>query len=146
MVFYATPAQRAFRQPSHFWITPRSPLNNLPTPLPLDGPKDFTYLGFKLDSQMIMQTATTHTCQMIKWAYQTVSTIVHSLKHDTPTSLQGIRTSPLILHRIWQSYILSHVTQNLSTLPRCNKFKAPSSALCSAPCIVSRLRRSRCSS
>ena len=116
MVFYATPAQRAFRQPSHFWITPRSPLNNLPTPLPLDGPKDFTYLGFKLDSQMIMQPATTHTCQMIKWAYQTVSTIVHSLKHDTPTSLQGIRTSPLILHRIWQSYILSHVTQNLRYL------------------------------
>jgi len=117
MVFYETSAQRASRQPSHFWLTPRFPLNNPPTPLPLDEPKDFTYLGLKLDPQMTMQPTTTHTCQKINRAYQTVSAIAHSLKHDTPASLRGTRTSPLILHRIWQSCVLSHATQNLRYLP-----------------------------
>ena len=103
MVFYKTPAQRASQQPSHFWLTPWFPLNNPPTPLPLDEPKDFTYLGLKLDPQMTMQPATTHTCQKINWANQTVSAIAHSLKHDT----RETRTRPLILYRIWQSLFLA---------------------------------------
>jgi len=65
-----------------------------------------------------MQPATTHTCQKINWAYQTVSAIVRSLKHDTPASLRGTWTSPLILYRIWHSCVLSHAsaTQNLRYL------------------------------
>ena len=71
------------------------------------------YLGLKLDPEMTMEPATKHTCQKINWAYQTVSAIAHSLKHDIPASLRGTRTSPLILYRIWQSCVLSHATQNL---------------------------------
>jgi len=124
LVFYETLAQRASRHPSLFCLTPRFPLNNPPNPLPLDEPKEFTYLSLKLDPQMTMQPATAHTCQKINWAYQTVSAIAHSLKHDTPASLQGTRTSPLILYRIWQSCVLSHATQ-ISDTPRCNKSKVP---------------------
>jgi len=52
IVFYETPAQGASRQPSHFCLTPRFPLDNPHTPLPLDEPKYFTYLGLQLDPQM----------------------------------------------------------------------------------------------
>jgi len=132
MVFYETPAQRASRQSSHFYLTTRFPLNNPPTPLPLDEPKDFTYLSLKLDPQMTMQLATTHTCQKINWAYQTVSAIMHSLKNDTPANLRGIRTSPLILYRIWKSCVLSHVTQNLRYLLNSTQVQQVQSALISS--------------
>ena len=47
MVFYESPAQQASRHPSSFWLKPRFPLNNPPNPLrlPLDEPKEFTYLS-----------------------------------------------------------------------------------------------------
>jgi len=117
MVSYETLAQRASQHQLLFWLTSRFPLNNSPNPLPLDEPKEFTYLGLKLDPQMTMQPATAHTCQKINWGYQTVSAIAHSLKHDTPASLRGTRTSPLILYRICRSCVLSHATQNLRYLP-----------------------------
>jgi len=79
MVFDETPAKRACRQLSLFWLTTQFPLNNPPNPLPLDEPKDFTYLGLNLDPQMTMQPATAHTCHKINSAYQTVSAIAHSL-------------------------------------------------------------------
>jgi len=60
MVFYESLAQRASRHPSLFWLTPRFPLNNPPNPLPLEEPKEFTYLGLKLDPQMTMQSDGTH--------------------------------------------------------------------------------------
>jgi len=129
MVFYETPAQRASRQPSHFYLTPRLSLNKPPTPLPLDEPKDFTYLGLKLDPQMTMQPATSHTCQKINWDYQTVSAIAHSLKNDIPANLRGTRTSPLILYRIWQSCVLSHATQNLRYLLHPTQVQQVQSAL-----------------
>jgi len=132
MVFHETPAQQASRQPSHFYLTPRFPLNKPPTPLPLDEPKDFTYLGLKLDPQMTMQPATSHTCQKINWAYQTVSAIAHSLKNDTPANLRGTRTSPLILYRIWQSCVLSHTTQNLRYLLHPTQVQQVQSALISS--------------
>jgi len=100
MVFYETLAQRSSRHPSLFWLTPRLSLNNPPNPLPLDEPKEFTYFGLKLDPQLTIQPATVHTCPKIHWVYQTVSAIAHSLKHDTPASLRGTQTSPLILYRI----------------------------------------------
>jgi len=131
MVFYETPAQRASRQPSHFYLTPRFPLNKSPTPLPLDKPKDFTYLSLKLDPQMTMQLATSHTCQKINWAYQTVSAIAHSLKNDTPANPRGTRTSPLILYRIWQSCVLS-TTQNLRYLLNSTQVQQVQSALISS--------------
>ena len=115
MVVYDTPAQRASRQPSHFYLTLRCPLNIPPSPLPLDEPKDFTYLGLKLDPQMTMQPATTHTCQKINWVYHTVSAIAHSLKNDTPANLRGTRTSPLILYRIWQSCQMPQIPPRLHT-------------------------------
>ena len=132
MVFYETPAQRASRQPSHFYLTPRFPLSNPPTPLPLDEPKDFTYLSLKLDPQMTMQLATSHTCQKINWAYQTVSTIAHSLKNNTPENLRGTRTSPLI----WQSCVLSHATQNLRYLLCPTQVQQVQSALISLRCFT----------
>jgi len=134
MVFYETQAQRASRQLLHFWLTPRFPLNNPPTPQRLGEPKDFTYLGLKLDPQMTMQPATTRTCQKINWAYQTVSAIAHSLKRDTPASLRGTRTSPLILYRIWQSCVRSRATQNLRYLRNPTQVQQVQSALiCSLP-------------
>jgi len=129
MVFYETPASR---QPSHFWLTPQFPLNKPPTPLPLNKPKDFIHLRLKLDPQMTMQPAMTHTCQKINWAYQTVSAITHSLKHNTPASLRGTRTSPLILYRIWQSCVLSHATQNLRYLLNPTQVQQVQSALISS--------------
>jgi len=79
-----------------------------------------------------MQPTTTHTCQKINWAYQTVSAIVHSLKHDTPASLRGIRASPLILYRIWKSCVLPHATQNLRYLPHTTQVQQVQSALISS--------------
>jgi len=132
MVFYETLAQRASRQPSLFWLTPRFTLNNPPNPRPLDEPKKFTYLGLKLDPQIKMQLATAHTCHKINWAYQTVSAIAHSCKHDTTASLRDTRTSPLILYRIWQSCVLSHATQNLRYLPHPTQWQQVQSALISS--------------
>jgi len=97
-------------------LTPTFPLNNPPNPLPLKEPKDFINLSLKLDPEMKMQRATKHTCQKMNWAYQTVSSIVYSLQHDTPASLRGTRTSPLILYHTWQSCVFSHATQNLRYL------------------------------
>jgi len=108
------------------------PSNNPPNPLALGEPKEFTYLDLKLDPQMTIQPATAHTCQNIHWAYQTVSAIAHSLKHDTPASLRGTRTSPLILYRIWQSCVLSHTTQNLRYLPHPTQVQQVQSALISS--------------
>jgi len=45
MVFYESPAQQASQHPSSFWLKPRFPLNNPLNPLPLDEPKEFTYLS-----------------------------------------------------------------------------------------------------
>jgi len=78
---------------------------------------------------MTLQPATTHTCQKINWAYETVSAIVHSLKHDTPASLRGTRTSPLILYRIWQSCVLSHATPTLIYLLNPTQVQQVQSAL-----------------
>ena len=128
IVFYETLAQLASRHPSISWLTPRFPLNNPPNPLPLGEPKEFTYLGLKLDPQLTMQPATAHTCQKIHWAYQTVSAIAHSLKHDTPASLRGTRTS----YRIWQSCVFSHATQNLRYLPYPTQVQQVKSALISS--------------
>jgi len=69
--------------------------------------------------------------QKINWAYQTVSAIAHSLKHDNPTSLRGTRTRLLILYRIWQSCVLSHATQNLQNLPTPTQAQQVQSALIS---------------
>jgi len=132
MVVYETPAQRASQHPSLFWLTPRFPLNNPSNPLPLDETKKFIYLGLKLDPQMTIQPATAHICHKINWAYQTVSTITHSLKHDTPASLRGTQTSALILYRIWQSCVLSHATQNLRYLLHPTQVQQVQSALISS--------------
>jgi len=74
-----------------------------------------------------------HRCQKINWAYQTVSAIAHSLKHDdTPASPRAKRTRPLILYRIWQSCILSHATQNLKYLLSPTQVQQVQSALTSS--------------
>jgi len=79
-----------------------------------------------------MQPATSHTCQKINWAYQTVSAIAHSLKNDTPANLRGTRTSPLILYRICQSCVLLHATQNLRYVLHPTQVQQVQSALISS--------------
>jgi len=147
MFFYETPTQRASRQPVTFWLTPKFPLTNPPNPLPLNEPKDFIYLGLKLDPEMTMQLVTKYTCEKINWAHLTVFTIAHSLKHDTPASLRGTRTSPLILYCISQSCVLSHATQNLRYLLTHTQVQQVQSALIISiqrTCTASRLHRLPC--
>jgi len=114
---YETLAQKALQQLATFSLTPKFSINNFANPLPLTEPKDFIYLGLKLDLEMTIMPAMKHRCQKINWAYHTVSAIAYSLKHnDTPASLRAKRTRSLILYRKWQSCILSHATQNLKYL------------------------------
>ena len=79
-----------FKKKNHSRTTP-------PPHSPLDEPKDLTYLGLKLDLQMTMQPATIHTRQKIKLAYQTVSAIARSLKHEPcpPTRHMDNPTHPV---------------------------------------------------
>ena len=81
---------------------------------------------------MTIQPGTAHICHKSNWAYQTVSAITHSLKHDTPASLRGTLTSPLILYCIWQSCVLSHATQNLRYLLHPTQVQQVQSALISS--------------
>ena len=77
----------------------------------------FKYLGPILDPALTMEAATKHICKKINAAHQTVAAVAHSsLRYDTPAILRGIRSSPLVLFRIWQSCVLSFATEHLRYL------------------------------
>ena len=116
MVFYENPTQQALRHPATFTITTSFPCTQPPVIMTLKEPDAFKYLGLTLDSFLTMEAATKHICRKINAAHQTVAAVAHSLRYDTPAILRGIRSSPLVLFRIWQSCVLSFATEHLRYL------------------------------
>jgi hypothetical protein len=116
MIFYETPPQRAVRHPSTFHITTRFPLSQPPKTLPLKEPPTFKYLGLTLDPYLTMEAAMKHICRKINAAHETVAAVAHSLRHDSPATERGIRSSPYVLFRIWQPCVLGFATEHLRYL------------------------------
>ena len=116
MVFFETPATKAARDPPHFTVTFKFPLNKPHRSIQLKEPDTFTYLGLQLDPVLSMHAATNHMVQMINWAHLTIAAVAHSLHHDTPLRLQHCRSSPLVLFRLWQSCVLPFALINLRYL------------------------------
>jgi len=71
-----------------------------------------------LDPYLTMEAAMKHICWKINAAHpsQTVAAVAHRLRYDSSATDRGIRSSPCVLFRIWQSCVLSFATENLRCL------------------------------
>jgi hypothetical protein len=113
MAFYETIEQKQLRDSSDFFINRRFPT---PSKWTIDEVEEFTYLGLLLDPALFIYKAAEHACQKLNWAHLTIAAVAHNLRHDTPLEFRHTRSSPLILFRLWQSFVIPFATQNLRNL------------------------------
>ena len=81
--------------------------------LPLKETPAFKYLGLTLDPYLTVDVARKHICRKINAAHETVVTVAHSLRHDSPALHRSIRSSPYVFPRIWQPCVLGSATETL---------------------------------
>ena len=63
-----------------------------------------------------MDPATQHIKKKINWAYLTIAAVAHSIRYDSSLRSRTIRSSLLVLFRLWQACDLPFATQNLRYL------------------------------